>query len=63
MEAHQERVIAEKKELDERSEKLEQFTLTDTFEGLDGAERERLSRQLEVMGEYSEILGERIANF
>jgi hypothetical protein len=60
---HQERVIAEKKELDERGNKLDQFILSDKFGTLPPAEQERMKRQLEIMGKYSEVLGERIAAF
>jgi hypothetical protein len=60
---HQERVIAEKKELDERGAKLDQFILSEKFGTLPAAEQERMKRQLEIMGKYSEVLGERIAAF
>lgn len=60
---HQERVIAEKKELDERGNKLDQFILSEKFGTLPAAEQERMKRQLEIMGKYSEVLGERIAAF
>jgi hypothetical protein len=60
---YQQRVIDEKKELDERGDKLEQFILSDLFKSLPGAERVRLEKQLGIMGEYSEVLGERIAAF
>jgi hypothetical protein len=59
----QARVIAEKKELDERGNKLDQFILSDKFGTLPPAEQERMKRQLEIMGKYSEVLGERIAAF
>lgn len=60
---HQERVIAEKKELDERGDKLDQFILSEKFGTLPAAEQDRMKRQLEIMGKYSEVLGERIAAF
>ena len=60
---HQLRVIAEKKELDERGNKLDQFILSDQFNAIPAAEQERMKRQLEIMGKYSEVLGERIAGF
>lgn len=63
MQPHQERVIAEKKELDERGDKLDQFILSDKFGTLPAAEQERMKRQLEIMAKYSEVLGERIAAF
>lgn len=63
MQAYQERVVTEKRELDERGDKLEQFILSDRFGTLPAAEQERMKRQLEIMGKYSEVLGERIAAF
>ncbi len=63
MQAYQERVVSEKRELDERGDKLDQFILSDRFGTLPAAEQERMKRQLEIMGKYSEVLGERIAAF
>ena len=63
MEAHQERVVTEKKELDENIEKLNTFTDGDFFKTLPLMEQSRLARQLHAMTTYSEILGERIAEF
>jgi len=63
MKPHQERVVTEKKELDEKLTKLTAFYDTPTFDGLDLAEKHRLHRQGQIMSEYSEILGERIAAF
>ncbi len=63
MKTYQERVVAEKREIDERGDKLEQFILSERFGTLPAAEQERMKRQLEIMGEYSEVLGERIAAF
>lgn len=63
MEAHQERVVAEKAELDEKHTKLVDFFQSDTFKSLPVDEQARLSRQSKVMGEYSNILSERIAAF
>lgn len=63
MEAHQERVVTEKKELDEKLSKLTVFLKGDLFTTLPQNEQERLMQQAEVMGRYSEILGERIAAF
>ncbi|WP_157651725.1 crAss001_48 related protein [Burkholderia ubonensis] len=60
---HQQRVVDEKAELDERLSKLNAFFGTPIFTGLDENERERLSAQARVMGEYSSILGDRIAAF
>jgi uncharacterized protein (DUF169 family) len=63
MAPHQERVVVEKKELDEKIEKLTAFKEGEVFAGLPVQEQERLSRQLRAMTEYSEILGERISEF
>lgn len=63
MQPHQERVVTEKTELDERLGKLTSFFETQTFAGLANAEQARLSRQAAVMREYSDVLAERIAAF
>jgi hypothetical protein len=56
MEPHQQRVVAEKSELDEKSKKLGEFIeLSPIFSGLSDDEKERLVRQKSCMGEYSEI--------
>lgn len=60
---HQQRVIDEKAELDDRRSKLAAFLYTGTFEALDAAERERLEKQLRLMTSYSDVLGERIEAF
>jgi hypothetical protein len=63
MAPHQQRVIDEKTELDDKREKLLAFFNTDLFRGLDQAEKDRLRTQHGVMGVYSEILHQRIAAF
>jgi hypothetical protein len=63
MQPHQQRVVAEKAELDEKLAKLSTFFNTETFAGLDEAEQERLQRQAGHMAAYSKVLGERIAAF
>lgn len=62
---HQQRVVAEKAELDAKLEKLSAFISSDGFLTVvaDEEERGRLICQEEVMKQYSEILGERIAAF
>lgn len=60
---YQQRVIDEKKELDEKLLKLFNFFSTDAFNKLDSAEKGRLRIQHSIMMAYSEILGQRIANF
>ena len=63
LEPHQQRVVDEKAELDERFAKLNAFTLTATFERLDGDERSRLLEQANLMTKYSAVLRARIAAF
>lgn len=61
---HQERVIAEKTDLDERATKLSRFIgESPVFGDLPPEERERMKVQNDLMWQLSEILGERIANF
>lgn len=61
---HQQRVIDEKKELDDKATKLSQFIGTNpVFETIGVDERERMKEQCEIMWQYSEILGKRIAAF
>lgn len=63
MKPHQERVVTEKNELDEKRGKLTAFIGGETYRTLDQVEQSRLNRQLEAMTLYSNILGERIAAF
>ena len=63
LQPHQRRVVTEKKELDEKLTKLHEFFGTETFSELDDAEIERLQLQAKIMGEYSLVLGARIAAF
>lgn len=63
MQAHQQRVVDEKTELDGKLTKLTAFYDTPVFAGLDKEEQNRLTRQGQVMSEYSDILGQRIAAF
>jgi hypothetical protein len=63
MKPHQERVVIEKQELDEKKEKLFQFVSGDLFEELPKDEQLRLLRQHIAMSDYSNVLGERIACF
>ena len=64
MQPHQERVVAEKAELDEKLGKLVEFIKgAEIFTQLPEAERGRLVRQADVMRDYSNILRERIAAF
>jgi len=63
MKAYQQRVQDEKDELDTRISKLCSFCLSKAFRYVNLKEQERLIRQVDVMTEYSEILGERISAF
>jgi len=63
MDPYQQRVIDEKKALDEKLDKLVEFMKGDIFVRLDSSEVERLRRQAAVMHTYSAILSERIAHF
>ena len=65
MEPYQERVIAEKMELDEKIQKLDSFIKNpeSSFSLLSEAERTRLIIQRYLMRRYSEILTARILFF
>ena len=63
MQPHQQRVVDEKRELDEKRENLGQFKNTDIFASLPWQEQERLNTQAHIMTMYSAVLGERISNF
>lgn len=60
---HEERVIAEKAELDQKIEKLGAFLKTGTFDALPGEEQALLREQHSTMETYSWLLGRRIARF
>ncbi len=64
MQPHQQRVVDEKTELDKKAKALSEFIgNSPVFLTLDSAEQERLKEQNDVMWQYSEILGARIAAF
>ena len=63
MKEYQTRVIEEKRALDENRARLIGFMATADFDALPKDERRRMQKQDDVMRQYSEILGERIANF
>lgn len=64
MQPHQQRVVDEKTELDKKANALSQFIgVNPIFEDIDPDEQDRLREQCEVMWQYSEILGKRIAAF
>ena len=62
---HQQRVVQEKEELDEKLSKLSTFIDSPNFTNIVNDEDEvaRLVCQEEIMKDYSEILAERIAAF
>jgi len=60
LEEWQQRVVDEKKELDDKLEKLVQFKYNRMFSALPIHEQERLNTQGHIMCSYSAILGERI---
>jgi hypothetical protein len=61
---YQQRVLDEKAELDKKANKLSDFIgMSPLFESLDPAEQERLKVQNDIMWQYSEVLGARIAAF
>ena len=63
MQPFQQRVVDEKKELDDKLSKLIPFLISETFKAVPPAEQARLIKQSDIMKEYSEVLGERIAEF
>jgi hypothetical protein len=63
MEPYQERVVLEKKELDEKLAELENFIFGGKWFDVPEAERLRMVKQYGHMSDYSGILGERIAAF
>ena len=65
LQPHQQRVVEEKSELDEKLSKLSAFTRSSKFSTMvaDGDERYRLRVQEEIMKYYSKILAERITAF
>lgn len=63
LEPHQVRVVGEKAELDHKRAKLIAFITSPAFEKVETAEKNRLTRQLTIMDDYSAVLGERIVGF
>ena len=66
MQAHQQRVVDEKQELDGKLEKLLAFIDSGNgkiFSGLATEERQRLTTQARIMREYSDVLDDRISAF
>ena len=63
LEPHQIRVVGEKAELDYKRAKLIAFIQSPAFASIETAEKNRLTRQLTFMDDYSAVLGERIVGF
>lgn len=63
MEAHQQRVVVEAAELNEKITKLAEFFNSKIYAGIDPAEQSRLRKQHAIMHDYHDILQERIAAF
>jgi hypothetical protein len=63
MQPYQERVVQEKTELDIKIGKLNSFIESPKFYTVTQLERRHLIRQMQAMGTYSDILGERISAF
>lgn len=63
LQPHQQRVVTEKAELDEKLSALQKFWNSATFEGLPVEEKQRLLKQGGLMMGYSAVLGERIRAF
>lgn len=63
MPEYQQRVIQERDTLVSKKTALDGFVSSETFANVEETERRRMLRQQTVMGEYIEILNERINNF
>lgn len=66
MQLHEERVVNEKRELDEKLAKLKSFCFSPgnpTFKELHSTDRDLLESQYSVMEQYSQILEKRINRF
>jgi hypothetical protein len=64
MQPYQQRVVEERKELDEKIDKLDKFIAgNEIFAALPPDEKYRLRDQLRIMMRYSSVLGERIEHF
>ena len=63
MQPHQQRVVDEKRDLDENLGKLHAFFCTHQFAGLRLIEQDLLCQQSEAMEKYSAVLRLRIEDF
>lgn len=60
---YQQRVIEEKRQLDGKIGRLDEFCRGARFDGVEPDERERMLMQLALMRRYSAVLGSRIEGF
>lgn len=63
LQPHQQRVVDESNEVNERAKKLADFSETDAFRALDPEEIRRLNRQLNILELYCDVLRDRIEAF
>ena len=63
MQPHEERVVAEKAELESKMEKLKVFFSGSIFHGLAEEDQSLLQSQYAVMKQYQEILEKRVNRF
>jgi hypothetical protein len=63
LEAHQERVLEERTQLNDRLLKLDSFLYTEKFNCLSMDDQDLLVQQQRIMTEYLDVLDQRIANF
>lgn len=63
LQPHQQRVVEERDQLQERTVKLRAFFATETFGSLEKEERDDLVRQSAIMGQYLAVLGRRVERF
>lgn len=63
LEPHQQRVVAESKQLEDRLNKLQIFLRTDLYAGLPEEDRELLKMQADAMALYLGIINTRVAKF
>jgi hypothetical protein len=61
--SHQQRVVDEKTDLDDKLDRLITFFDTTIYKSLHIDEQARLAQQCEYMSKYSQVLGERITAF
>ncbi|EJD6037775.1 hypothetical protein M0J18_RS04915 [Morganella morganii] len=63
MQPHQQRVVDEKAELDDKISKLTAFTGGDIFKSIHQEDQDLLIDQLSLMAKYSQVLEKRISRF